>query len=608
MNCRSLLLQHIIAGLVLVLTISVSGCGDRGGGHLVFSSPGQGPGGDIVPPSVISATPETGAAGIKINSVISVDFSEYVNQSTVSISTFILNDAGNNSVTGSVVCNGTSASFTPVGYLTPNTIYTATITNGVTDLSGNHLNGYYSWSFTTSSSTDVTPPTVVSSDPSPNAFEINVSGILAVTFSEPIDPATITPSVFTLRDHNDNLIGGTVSGNANSLTFNPFTELSQKMQYTACITTSAMDLAGNALMENYCWTFTTGFKNSGLFHPYIAIATGSSPEAVAIGDVTGDGKNDVVMVTGYYFSSNDFKLFLFAQNSTGALSPAATFTTSGAHGGRYSVAIGDINNDGKNEVAVGSSDGTIEIFLQDGLGGLVSNAIYTTVNANHIKIGDFNHDGRLDVVGVGFGTIDVFLQNVSGTLGPPVTYDVDPVGWDDLEVGDVNNDGLIDIIVMNGSGLNQKTGVLTQKADGTFNPAVYYSTPAAISIGVGDVNGDGLNDVVVTDGGMCVLSQNAMGTFNPEVCYASYNSWEAIEVADVNQDSRKDVILIHYGWMALGVYLQANDGSLLPEELYSIPYGVNNLHSLAIGDINNDGLNDIVTVDRGKGLIILYHK
>ena len=64
----------------------------------------------------------------------------------------------------------------------------------------------------------------------------------------------------------------------------------------------------------------TGPANSGLFKSYEAYPTGSWPEAVAIGDVNGDGRNDVVLVTSFYFDAeHDYKLFVFLQDASGVL-------------------------------------------------------------------------------------------------------------------------------------------------------------------------------------------------------------------------------------------------------------------------------------------------
>ena len=291
----------------------------------------------------------------------------------------------------------------------------------------------------------------------------------------------------------------------------------------------------------------TGPANSGLFKSYEAYPTGSWPEAVAIGDVNGDGRNDVVLVTSFYFDAeHDYKLFVFLQDASGALAaPPAIYATTGSSAHcPTSVAIGDINNDGKNEVVVGNSGQDIEVFAQDGSGGLVSSAVYSTINSHKIKIADLNHDGRLDVVGIGWGTdtADVLLQNAGGTLNPSITYTVTHGGYDDLEVGDVNNDGLTDIIVMSGQSLLPNVGLLTQKTDGTFNPPVYYSVGSNIltsGIGVGDVNGDSLNDIVVTYDKTGVFTQNNSGALNPVVPDTPIYVDQPVEIADMNNDGRK---------------------------------------------------------------------
>jgi hypothetical protein len=358
----------------------------------------------------------------------------------------------------------------------------------------------------------------------------------------------------------------------------------------------------------------TGPANSFFFGPYVAYPTGSWPTAVAIGDVTGDGKNDIVLTTSYYFDpAHDYHLFVYAQDDAGNLKTAVTYTTAGTYtNAPQTVAIGDINNDGKNEIVVGNSGLNIEVFVQDGAGGLVSSVTYSTINSYKIKIADLNHDGRLDVVGMGWGTdtVDVFLQNANGTLNPPVIYDVKHGGYDDLAVGDVNNDGLTDIVVMSGqSYADLNIGVLIQKSDGTFNPPVHYSVGTNIltsGVAAGDVNGDSLQDIVVTYGFQIgVFLQNSSGTLNSVTNYSANGGAGQVRIADINNDNRKDVIVAHGGWSTLGVYIQNESGTLQPEEYYPVPSSTSDI---AVGDINSDGANDIVIADYGNGLVVLYHK
>jgi FG-GAP-like repeat/FG-GAP repeat len=260
------------------------------------------------------------------------------------------------------------------------------------------------------------------------------------------------------------------------------------------------------------------------------------------------------------------------------------------------------------------------VFLQNDSGTLNAGVLYASTNSNKIRIADLNHDGLMDVVGIGSGTntASVWLQNNGGTLDSSVIYNVTHGGYDDLEVGDVNNDGLIDIIVMSGQSLVPNLGVLIQNIGGTFNPPVYYSVGNNIltrGVAVGDVNGDHLNDVVVTYGGnkpnskLGVFTQNVSGTLDPVVSYVSYDIPGPVCIADLTSNGRADIIVLHGGWEKAGIYRQSLFGELLGENLYDIPnINLYNPNGLAVGDINGDGRNDIAIADHNYGLVILYNR
>src|SRR5207249_3317510 len=91
---------------------------------------------DTTPPTVASTNPANGATGVTVNSPITATFSEAVQSSTVSSTTFTLKDSSNNAVTGTVSLSpdGKTATFTPSSNLAASTTYTATITTGVKDL------------------------------------------------------------------------------------------------------------------------------------------------------------------------------------------------------------------------------------------------------------------------------------------------------------------------------------------------------------------------------------------------------------------------------------------------------------------------------------------
>gem|GEM_PF-4562432 len=358
--------------------------------------------------------------------------------------------------------------------------------------------------------------------------------------------------------------------------------------------------------------------NSDLFHDYEAHATGSRPEAVAIGDVNNDGRNDVVMTTSYYFDpENDNKLFVYIQNTTASLNLPLKYD---AGDSPESIDVGDLNNDGKNDVVVGNSL-AIGVFIQNDAGGFWDMESYASEESRYVKIGDFNNDGLFDVSSMGWGTnkLCVHLQNTSKTLSNPKLYSVNHGGFDELESGDVNDDGLDDIIVMSGSSFYDNFGVLLQNKEGTMEGPFYYDIGGgknSSGIAVRDVDSDFLNDVVLSYGGnkpnsnIAVFRQNTSGTLSlTPTTYPAYDCPEPVEIADVSGDGRKDVIVAHGGWLALGVFLQNSNGELLDYEKYSLPYASHyNPQGLAIGDINSDGARDVVIADSGQGLVVLYSK
>ncbi len=361
---------------------------------------------------------------------------------------------------------------------------------------------------------------------------------------------------------------------------------------------SAVNAVGEGPLSNVLSATATGSNPGSLFDPYEAIPVGSWPEAVAIGDVSGDGRNDVVMTTSYYFDPGaDYRLWVFVQAPDGTLSPPVSYSTAATYTNRPdSVAIGDITGDGSADVVVGIDGVGVQVFPQLSSGVLGSPASFATPDSNKIRLGQLDGDGRLDVAGVGWGTntVGVLLNDGHGGLSPRVSYPVQHSGYDDLEIADVTGDGLDDLVVMSGQTYAvPNVSVLAQLATGGFGAASEYRVAPNTNthgIGVGDVDGDGLNDVVASYGGnspgsaIAVFAQTASGTLSAPAATSSYDIPQPVEVADVDLDGRADVVVLHGGWLKAGVYRQPSNGTLGPEELYAIPYASQyNPHGLAVG-------------------------
>ena len=220
-------------------------------------------------PRVISTNPVNGATNIAINRKITATFSEAMNAGSVTAGgTFSLAFAGvgGAAVPGTVsyVAGANTATFAPMVNLLPNTQYTATISTAAQSAAGNNLAANYAFSFTTGATADVTPPTVIATVPASNADNVPTNQIITATFSEAMDPATITAQgTFTVAvaGVGGAAVTGTVSYTGTVATFTPATPLIASTQYTATISNAAKDLSGNALVAGVApnpWSFTTG--------------------------------------------------------------------------------------------------------------------------------------------------------------------------------------------------------------------------------------------------------------------------------------------------------------------------------------------------------------
>lgn len=106
-------------------------------------------------------------------------------------------------------------------------------------------------------------PRVISSVPSDTATNVSLDGNLTVTFSEAMDPSTLTGATFTLRSDQAD-VAGTVSSTSTSATFAPSIELAPRTTYIATITIGATDVSAIALASPFVWTFQTGTTTSTL--------------------------------------------------------------------------------------------------------------------------------------------------------------------------------------------------------------------------------------------------------------------------------------------------------------------------------------------------------
>jgi len=285
-------------------------------------------------PTVISTVPVNGATAVPTNQALTATFSEAMNPATISTTTFTLSVTGGASVTGVVtyVAAGSVATFTPNANLAPSTEYTATITIGAQDLSGNALAQNYVWNFTTAAASVLAPPTVISTIPAGGATGVPLNQVVSATFSTAMNATTINSTTFTLVAPGNVVVPGLVAYSAisNALTFTPTANLASSTTFTATITTGAQDLAGTALAGNYVWTFTTGTA-AAVIPPEIvstvpANAATSVPLNQAVSATFTKAMNPLTITTGTFQLTGPGSAAVVGTVSYDAINFIATFT------------------------------------------------------------------------------------------------------------------------------------------------------------------------------------------------------------------------------------------------------------------------------------------
>src|SRR5439155_1345431 len=280
-------------------------------------------------------------------------------------------------------------------------------------------------------------------------------------------------------------------------------------------------------------------RGDGTFQPAANYAVGMAPVSVAVADFDGDAKLDLVVANDDVWDVSNLTytngISVLLGNGDGKFQPAVSF---GAGTSPRSVAVGDLNNDGKPDLVVanldshdvsvllGKGDGTFRAAVNHGAG----------MEPVSVAVGDFNRDGKLDLavasylawdnskLGFTNGIVSVLLGKGDGSFRAAVNYSVGMSPFS-IVVSDFNGDGKPDLAVANF--ISGDVSVLLGKGDGTFQAAVNYTAgPCPVSVSVADFNGDGKPDLAVAndgwapdypESGISVLLGDGDGTFQSAI-------------------------------------------------------------------------------------------
>ncbi len=325
--------------------------------------------------------------------------------------------------------------------------------------------------------------------------------------------------------------------------------------------------------------------------PHATYATGVGPRTVAIGRLDNNASNDLVIGNG---GGNSISVLL--NNGTGTFGPK---TDLAVPANPSSVAVVDLNGDSKNDVVVASQSGlgSISIFLGNGDGTFLPRTdIAASAALVAMRIIDVDGDGKLDVIAGGTG-IDFFKGNGLGGFATVVR--IMSTGYtNSVTVGDLNGDGKIDIACTNISRLTTLFG----NGDGTFAAPVTHDTGAEdLSVGMGDFNGDGLNDLAETHYfgptyEVAVLLNLGAGAFGPPTTFATGVNPKALMIADLDGDGHQDLVCVNVASYTVGILRGIGDGTFHPHFGYLTGAGP---YVDAIGYLDGNGTLDFATANTG---------
>jgi len=375
-------------------------------------------------------------------------------------------------------------------------------------------------------------------------------------------------------------------------------------------------------------------KGDGTFQAPVAYATGCTTgtgacNALAVGDLNGDGKPDLALEAG---ETTGGGISILLNNGTGAFGTATYYPV--GIGGVFAgggIAIGDVNGDKKPDVVVGSSSATAIVYLNQGAGTFAVKGTVGSVplnGTNNVVLADINNDKKLDIiVPNGFGDVVTFYGTGKGTFTAGPAYPLQACNDCSnflVAVGDFNGDGTLDLLDTNG--FNTST-VSLGRGDGTLQTSQLYdytTVNQADNIVTADFNGDGFPDVAQSVNGTNVngkiginlgSSHGVLGATSyvtASKCAANYVVWLA--TGDVNGDGKADLVATLNGNSGGGcqnntvaVLEGLGTGKFKPAAYY--PTGSTAQEGIVyLVDANGDGKLDIVTENNDGTISVLVNK
>jgi len=329
------------------------------------------------------------------------------------------------------------------------------------------------------------------------------------------------------------------------------------------------------------------------------------PGRPVLGDVNNDGKVDMVVGSSVGISSGRVAVLL--GDGAGGFTNAANSPFITTSDNAPAVVIGDFNEDGKRDLALPGAQTGLDILLGDGTGAFVQGPHVTTDRGTLVlTMGDFNGDSHLDLL----SDVNMLLGTGTGTFSAPIN--IASLGNSNAAfAGDVNNDGKLDLLAGGPGGLTVMLG------DGTGNLVALKSYASGLTIfgasafgALGDFNEDGKMDIAAAKTqGIGILDGDGTGAFNDAVTYTpSMSGMRDVVAADFNNDGKQDFAIIGPGFgfqfpAGSGVEVALGDGNGNFTKKSLTTFGTSTPTAVTTADFNNDGKLDLAVTNTSSGRV-----
>ena len=361
--------------------------------------------------------------------------------------------------------------------------------------------------------------------------------------------------------------------------------------------------------------------------------TGTNPWSVSLGDFNGDGKPDMAAANSGANSVSVLLNTTSTGNSTPTFSARTDFTTGTSP---YSVGIGDLNGDGKPDMATANNfSDNVSVFLNTTTPGastptFTARTDFTSISTSpsSVSIGDLNGDGKPDMAVTNqTGSVSVLLNTTApGASTPTFTARTDFTAGNfpnSVSLVDFNGDGKRDMAVVNGGSsvdvsvfLNTTTpGALTP----TFAPKIEFTGGGFVSnsISVGDLNGDGKPDMAAviefSNSVSVFLNTTTPGastpSFSANTDFTTGDGPRSVSIRDLNGDGKLDLATANNSGNSVSVLLNTTTpGASTPTFAPKTDFTTGaQSYSIAIGDINGDGKPDLATANPVANTVSVFH-